>query len=179
MIDVRNPLSWTGRNDGRRLIALLCAALVAACATAEGERGGEGSLAWRTRLLADAVEVELDDRRTDRRVERVALRAPDGTTIAARETTRTVFRGRDAASPDVGVGGSVGSRGGGGVGVGITVPLFGSGARPPAARTTALVPIPDPAAYRADPAAWTIIVTFSERDGSTRHAELPAPVPER
>ncbi|MBM3488162.1 MAG: hypothetical protein FJX67_16270, partial [Alphaproteobacteria bacterium] len=63
MFDRRNLSSWTVPGGGRRLVALACAGLVVACASAEGEREAEGPLAWRTRLLADAVEVELDDRR--------------------------------------------------------------------------------------------------------------------
>ncbi len=129
---------------------------------------------WHARLADDAVRVVLVDPSAQYRVERVVLDGPAGQRIAAREITHE--SGPGEAGPSYGIGGGFGSHSGGGIGLGMTVPL---GARPagPARRTLAVIPLPDPAAYRHTARDWTIRVTLRDRGGTAFHASIPAPLP--
>jgi hypothetical protein len=131
-------------------------------------------LQWRTALEGDSIRLVLIDRSGTYRIERVTLVGPMGQTASAREMTRQSETGPSSAG--YGLGGAYGSRSGGAIGLGVSVPL-GSGESGVSRRTTAVVPVPDPEGYRRDPQRWRLDVLMAAPGGEPYHADLPAPAP--
>jgi len=165
--------------------ALILAAALSGCAGPGGYAGGFGppthgtgipgfSLSSRALASGEFVEVEVRHRSLRHRVEQVALVGPKG----RRHVSRDVRTERERIAP-ARPGGHIGIAGGSGgagifTGIGITFPL-GSWFRNPTYRTRALVRVPDPARYRADPTAWRVAVVMGRRYGTPRVIERPAP----
>ena len=124
---------------------------------------------------ARAVEVLVANLPPGRRIEQVFLIEPGGARYAAPDLVpvRTTEGGLDAG-PSVGVrvtGGSS-SRIRPSLNLGWNI----TGGRPErnSRRVEARVPIPDPAAYRADAPRWRVEVGFTELDGRRRTLTFPA-----
>lgn len=107
------------------------------------------------------------------------LTAPDGRKILAQRISQpepAPASGESwAGRPSVGVGGSAGSSGGFGTGIGLSFPLGGGGSRPAGAsgRSTQVEFALEPALlsdYRSRPGAWLLELNFGSRVDS-----LPAP----
>lgn len=179
-------------------LALFAALILAACADRQSgsvtpqeqpRLGGPAveagpAIRWRTALTGDAVTVEVLDRNNAYRVERIELLAPDGRAYASTDITRERIspggRWSDSSGVGVGVGGSGGSRGGANVGVMFDFPLGGGGGADPIgseARTTARIPLADPAGYRAGAAQWKVRISLSDLAGYNSSAVIPAPLP--
>jgi hypothetical protein len=169
----------------RAALVLATLAMLAGCASDGG--GGLAGLADGTadagyrdlsivsRVVAEGefVEVEIDHRSLLNRVEQVALIGPDG----AWHVAHNLRRQRTSADWDR-PHGYLGATGGSGgpifTGIGITIPL-GTMFREPAHHTRALVRVPDPAGYRADPARWQVAVVIGSGLGPTTTITRPAP----
>ncbi len=142
------------------------------------------SIHWRASLAGDVVIVDVQDRNNAYRVDRVELIAPDGRSIASGDITRERMspggRWSDSSGLGVGVGGSGGSRGGTNIGVMFGFPLGGGAAADPIgseARTTARIPLANPAAYRASAEQWKVRISLSDLAGYNSTATIPAPLP--
>lgn len=96
------------------------------------------------------------------------LTAPDGRRILAQRISQPApASGSEtwAGRPSVGIGGSAGSSGGFGTGIGLSFPLGGGGGKP-AARSTQVEFALDPALlrdYRSRPEAWQLELNFGSR----------------
>lgn len=141
------------------------------------------SIDWRTAYLGDSVQVTIIDPRSYYRVQEVRLIAPDGRSYAASEITRDVLRGRSDddwyGRPSLGVGGAVGSHGGG-LGVGLSFPIGNRAAdaeRQGQTSTEARIRLSDPDFYRRTAADWTIEVGLADPSGAPHVARIAAPVP--
>lgn len=133
----------------------------------------------------DTVKVQVTDPQP---VTRVELAAPDGRIYLARQIDRerlTQQGGGYYGQPTVGVGVGGGSGGccwsgsGVGVGLGFGFPLGDardSDDRPAGVMSTALVPVPDMAAYRAQWQQWKVRIYLGE-GGAERMVEVAAPQP--
>jgi len=141
------------------------------------------SVHWRASLAGDVVVIEVQDRNNAYRVEKVELIAPDGRSTLASDVTRERLTpgGRYSdGGVGVGVGGSGGSSGMGNVGVLFDIPLGRGGRADPVgseSRTTARIPLANPAAYRANPDQWKVRISFSDPAGYNSTAMIPAPKP--
>lgn len=184
----------------RLAAAMLALAAVGACAerqtgsvtpqeapVATGRPAEAGpSVHWRASLAGDMALIEIQDRNNAYRVDKVELVAPDGRSYASNDITRERLtpggRWSDSGSGvGVGVGGSGGSSGRANLGVLFDIPLGGGRAADPVdseARTTARIPLPDPAAYRATAAQWKVRISFSDLAGYYSTAVIPAPLPQ-
>lgn len=101
------------------------------------------------------------------------LTAPDGRKILAQRISLPAPASGgeiSAGRPSVGIGGSAGSSGGFGTGIGLSFPLGGSGvgggSAQPAARSTQVEFALDPALlrdYRSRPEAWQLELNFGSR----------------
>ena len=168
--------------QARPIFAALAVLALAGCAEPtprpQPEPVGVGHLApnidWHTALTGDTVRVELVDPAASYRVERVTLRGPAGQEIPAAEVTNISRPGQ--ADPSYGIGGGFGSHSGGGIGISMSVPLGGT-AEERARSSLAVIPLPDPAAYRRTARDWTIEVALRDRGGTPYHASIPAPLP--
>lgn len=169
--------------------ALFAAALLAGCATdgANGPgastTGGTAGAGYRdlsivSRVLADGafVEVEVRHRSAFHQVEQVALIGPDGAwhragDLRRRKTTSDFDRPHGHFGVAGGSGGPIFT------GIGITIPLgtLGSLFRAPSHRTRALVRVPDPADYRADPTRWQVAIVMGRGLGATTTIKRAAP----
>lgn len=169
-------------------LALLATLALAGCA-GDGsafpgsQQGGTDGAGYRdlmvvSRVLADGafVEVEVSHRSHLHRVEQVALIGPDGAWHIARDLRRQRTTS-DWDRPHGYIGASGGSSGPIFTGIGITIPLgtIGSLFRAPAHHTRALVRVPDPAGYRADPTHWQVAVVIGQGLGATTTIKRPAP----
>lgn len=141
-------------------------------------------ISWTTAYRDGTIRVTIDDPDAHYRVSRVTLFAPDGGPTEAAEITReNLSRGSTGGGvrPSVGVGGGYSSHGGfgTGLGIGLSFPLGGSSAdrEPEARRTTAILPVADPARYRQTAARWEIQATLTSPGDETTYARFPAPVP--
>ena|SRR5215468_253802 len=132
----------------------------------------------------DTVKVQVTDPQP---VTRVELAAPDGRIFLAHQIDRERLtrQGGGYGQPTVGVGiggGSSsgwGSRSGVGVGLGFGFPLGDasqSAARPVGVASTALVRVPDMAAYRAQWQQWRVRIYLGE-GVNERMVEVAAPPP--
>lgn len=181
----------------RATLALAAALMLAGCAT-DGS-GGSGALSGPagsaggttaeagtrdvsivSRVLADGefIEVEIRHRSHFQKVEQVALIGPDGAWHRARDLRRRkTVAGVGRPHGHFGIAG--GSSGPIFTGIGVTIPLGTLGAlfSAPAHRTRALVRVPDPAGYRADPERWQVAVVMGRGLGATTTIKRPAPAP--
>jgi hypothetical protein len=148
------------------------ALLVMALGACAGHPTGvpERDLLWRTSLRGDEVRVIVFDRTGEYRINNVSLVGPNGQSVHARELTRE--NQSVGGNPGVGVFGSGGSRGMGGIGMGIELPV-GSGSPSLERRTSAAIPIPPE--YRQNAAQWHIDVQMILPDGAPYRVTLPAP----
>ena len=169
----------------RPAIALFVAAALAGCAAdgagGPGAQGGDQAaagvrdLSIVSRTLADGefVEVEIRHRSRFHKVEQVALVAPNGAWHQARD-----LRSRRTSDYGGRPGGHVGVAGGSGgpvfAGICITIPL-GMLFSAPTRRTRALVRIPNPADYRANPERWQVAVVIGLGLGATKTIKRAAP----
>jgi hypothetical protein len=161
--------------DAIGCLAIVVLAIAACTEQRPGAQPGR-DLAWQTAFLGDAIRVTLDSSGGTYQVDSVALVDPDGREILAREITRETVEGVPYGGPSVGVGGAGGSSGGGAVGVGISLPLGGSGYGTQR-RTIAIIPVPDPIAYRLDTLRWSIVARMSSSNGAAYTATIPPPLP--
>jgi hypothetical protein len=180
----------------RPALALAAVLLLAGCATdgndGSGALGGPTGRPGQTaeagardllivsRVLADGefVEVEIRHRSHFQKVEQVALIGPDGAWHRARDLRRRkTAAGGGRPRGHFGIAG--GSSGPIFTGIGVTIPLgtLGSLFSAPAHRTRALVRVPDPAGYRADPERWQVAVVMGSGVGATTTIKRPAPTP--
>jgi hypothetical protein len=175
----------TGTSGIHRFLTALAAALMLAGCAAERSSGPGGSarlvkpgahdLSIVSRVVAGGafVEVEIRHRSLFERVEQVALIGPDGAWHRAHDLRRQ----RTVSDWDRPHGHFAAAGGSGGpffTGIGITIPL-GKPWRAPAHRTRALVRVPDPAGYRADPSRWQVAVVMGRGLGPTTTIKRPAP----
>jgi hypothetical protein len=185
------------RSAPLRFIAFALFALLAACADRQsgsitpqeaarvgGPTQDAGpSVHWRASLAGDVVVVEVQDRNNAYRVEKVELIAPDGRSTLASDVTRERITpgGRyNDSGVGIGVGGSGGSSGMANVGVLFDIPLGRGGRADPIgteSRSTARIPLANPAAYRASAAQWKVRISFSDPAGYNSTAVIAAPVP--
>ena len=153
----------------KRLVLTLMIFALAACS---GRPTGtpERDLQWRTSLRGDTVQVVVFDRTGQYRINSVSLVGPSGQVVPARELTRE--NEDDGSGPGFDVFGAGGSRGMGGIGMGIDIPV---GSRPASMerRTSAIIPMPSD--FRRNAAQWHIEVEMARPDGSPYRATIPAP----
>jgi hypothetical protein len=141
----------------------------------------EGVMQVSARLAAppaEAVVVEIGKLPPGRRIEAVALLDPTGSRHVA--PSLTVVRGTEgglSSGPFVGVGVSGGSSSGISPSISLGWNVTGGDPERATQRIEAAVPIPDPAAYRADSAHWRVEVIFTELDGERRTLVFPARAP--
>lgn len=98
------------------------------------------------------------------------LTTPDGRKILAQRVSLSEPAPASGESwagrPSVGIGGTAGSSGGFGTGIGLSFPLGGGGSARPAARSTQVEFALDPALlrdYRSRPEAWQLELNFGSR----------------
>jgi len=170
---------------------MISAFLMAGCADKQGTAGYKGSPANPVVTSfsgseQDTLQVQVTDPQP---VTRVELAAPDGRVFLAHQIDReslTRQGGGYYGQPSVGVGVGVGSGGGccwsgSGVGVGFGFGFPLGDAREPdygpgGVASTALVQVPDMAAYRAQWQHWKVRIYLGE-GASERMVEVAAPQP--
>ena len=163
-----------------RALVLPILPILAGCATAPptGEPHIPGlAVAARTIGPGDYVEVSAAHRSRRFVLDRIALVAPGEREIAPAETRADTLHQSGAGPWPVGSVGVAGGNRGVGVGVGIGFPIvIGEGGRTSTVRTLrATFKIPDPARYRADPAAWRIVLHWRDPQGQAFTLVRPAP----
>ena len=131
----------------------------------------ERDLQWRTSLHGDEIRVAIFDRTGEYRIDSVALVGPAGQVMPARELTRE-NQSTGGGRPGVDVFGGGGSRGMGGIGMGIDLPV-GSGSPSLERRTAAVIPLPP--GYRESAAQWHLEIQMIKPDGGPYRASIPAP----
>jgi hypothetical protein len=164
----------------RLTIILLSSLVLAACAgdTTAPPRALEAE----ARLAgpeATAIEVRVRDIPAGTAVEQVLLIGPGGQRTAAPELVRSTSEtGAGALSrPSIGFGVTGGSASGINPSISLGWSLTGGPGRL-SRRVGALIALPDPTGYRANPAAWRIEVRYSDVTGRAEVLSLPAPRPE-
>ena len=164
----------------RTLAALLLVAFAGGCASPPPGLGGVPGLRVTSQVVGidgSTIQVEAAHQSYDNRIEQIALVGPDGRTYLPNDTvTETVNDRGGYGGQNVGVGvGGGGGSGGGFAGVGVGFGLGSVGSSRPVFRTTARIPIPDKAAYRAAPQDWKIAITVGYRNGPSQTFTEPAP----
>ncbi len=169
-------------------LILISAFLMAGCANNQGTDGQKGSPANPvvtsfSRSEQDTLQVQVTDREP---VTKAELASPDGRIFLAHQIDRERLtrQGGSYGQPSMGVGVGVGGGSGGdvgtGVGVGFGFPFVigggGDGYRAPRVASTALIHVPDMAAYRAQWQQWKVRVYIGE-GASQRVIEVAAPQP--
>lgn len=161
----------------KRLACLLVLAVAAAC-SAPATPPPPRVAAWQgdsTGLLF--MRVIATDALRDAR-----LTTPDGQKILAQRISQpepaTAGSGDSWSRPSVGVGGSAGSSGGFGTGIGLSFPIggFGGGGGRPGGQSTQVEFALDPALlaqYRARPGDWLLELNFGSRVTSLAAPPLP------
>lgn len=172
-----------------RLLSSLGAAqaaglLLAACTgpVSDPPEAPGGLMGVRTRLAgppAAAVEVLVFDVPPGRRVEGVALVDPQGRRHAAESLVPlTVETGPGVSRPTIGFGVTGGSASGVHPWIGLDWAILGgAGPARDSRRVLARVPIPDPAAYRAQATRWRVEIAVVELTGEARTLSFPAQAP--
>jgi len=171
------------------VLILISTFLMAACANNQGTAGHQGSAANPVVTSfstgeQDTLEVQVTDREP---VTRAELAAPDGRIFLAQriDRERLTRQGGGYGQPSLGVGVGVAGGSGGhvgtGVGVGFGFPFIIGGSddygyREPRVTSTALIHVPDMAAYRAQWQQWKVRVYLGE-GASQRMIEVAAPQP--
>jgi hypothetical protein len=169
----------------RRLFAAAAlATLAASCSSPPPGIGGVPGLRITSQVVGidgSIIQVDASHQSYDNRIEQIALVGPDGKTYPANDTATESVTDRGSygggyGGSSVGVGGGSGSHGGfAGVGLSMDLGSLGGGSRP-VFHTTARIPIPDKAAYRAAPQDWKIAVIVGYRNGPSQTFTEPAPV---
>jgi hypothetical protein len=153
----------------RLIISTLALATLAACS---GRSTGvpERDLQFRTSVRSNEMRVVVFDRTGEYRIDGVSLVGPNGQVFPAREVTRESQGG--STGPGYGVFGSGGSRGMGGIGAQIDIPV-GAESTSLERRTAATIALP--AGYGQNPAQWHIEVDMTVPNGGPYRASLPVP----
>lgn len=164
---------------GHFAIVLLSSLFLAACAGDQAEP--PRALKAEARLNgpeATAIEVRVLDIPAGTRVERVLLIGPGGQRIEAPELNRSSREsGAGALSrPSIGFGVTGGSASRINPSISLGWSLTGNGPARRGREVSALIALPDPAAYRAVPAAWRIEVHHVDVTGQAKIITLPAPL---
>jgi len=162
------------------ILALAAATALSACTSPPppGE-GGIPYLVTSARVIgpeAIYVEAEAVHRSRFHRLERMTLVDPAGREHAAMEVRADVVRTGYPGAPigSVGVGAVSGGRTA--VGVGVGFPLFVDDAYGFIFRMRATFKVPDPRAYRREPALWRIRLHFARRTEPPVIVDRPAPL---
>ena len=171
------------------ILIMISAFLMAGCTGNHGAAGPKGSPANPVVTSfsgseQDTLQVQVSDPQP---VTHVELAAPDGRVFLASQIDRERLTHQDGSyygQPTVGFGVGGGSSGccwgGGGVGVGIGFGFPLGDARqpdyPPGVISTALIHVPDMAAYRAQWQQWKVHIYLGEGP-SARMIEVAAPAP--
>lgn len=154
----------------RAILFTLTVLVLAACSG--GPTGvPERDLQWRTSLRGNELRVVVFDRTGQYRIDGVSLVGPNGQVVPARELTRESQGGSNG--PSYGLYGSGGSRGMGGIGAGMDMPIGNDYAASLERRTSATVPLP--AAYRQNPAQWHVDIDMIVPGGGPYRASIAAP----
>ena len=172
-----------------QILILISAFLMAGCSNNQGSAGPRSSPANPVVTSfsgseQDTLQVQVTDREP---VTRAELAAPDGRIFLAHQIDRERLTRQDGGygQPSMGVGVGVGGGSGGhvgtGVGVGFGFPFVIGGAddngyREPRVASTALIHVPDKAAYRAQWQQWKVRVYLGD-GASQRMIEVAAPPP--
>lgn len=161
------------------LSGLALALALAACASQPPGEGGIPYLVTAARVIGPEtlyLEAEAVHRSRFHRLERIVLVDPGGAEHAAMEVRADVVR---TAGPgtvgSVGVAGFSGGRTS--IGVGLGFPIFVEESYGNVYRMRATFRVPDPRAYRRDPAAWRIRLHFARRTQPPVVVDRPAPLP--
>ena len=166
---------------GSWLVALLLIAtpwLLAACSAPEPRRPPpEGVMQVAARLAAppaQTVEVQVANLPPGRRIEQVVLIEPGGARYAAPDLVpvRATEGGLDSG-PSVGVRVTGGSSSRIRPSLNLGWNITGGQPERDSRRIEARVPIPDPAAYRAEASNWRVELVFTELDGARRTLSFP------
>lgn len=155
----------------KRFVVLVLAVLALGACGSRPTGVPERDLQWRTSLRGDEMRVIAFDRTGDYRIDSVALVGPAGQVVPARELTRE-NQSTGGGGHGVGVFGEGGSRGMGGIGMGIELPV-GSSSPSLERRTSAVIPIPP--GYRESAAQWHLEIQMVLPNGSPYRASIPAP----
>lgn len=168
----------------RKLLPLLFAVLLSACAEQQAAKESEANGPHASVALIEAgetatVDVTITRLAPGQRVRAVELIGPGGRRSAAPVVTteRAGARGGGGGRPSVGIGVGGGSSGRVGAGIGLGWTFGGGGYRPPegAPVAHASVPVPDYPFYAETVASWRLAIRFLDSDGETRTAYIPAP----
>lgn len=165
----------------RRLLALLCLVLLAACEAGPPPRRAPVLSAEAVSAAADGslIRVAIRDIPPGARVDEILLIAPDGGVTPARSREVTRGEGGPGFGPaGIGVGLSGGSSGG--LATGVTVGVNSYGGQGGDYATNSLLAdlaVPDPALYRQDPRAWRVEVHWTDVTGQAQVLPLRAPLP--
>jgi hypothetical protein len=125
----------------------------------------------------DLVEIRYEGERSP---STIALIAPDGTRIAARDVERTSeIPASEDSFPDIHVGVDGGSSSGVQTGIGIGFPIFGTETEAPPPRTVTIARFlpPDIAHYRTNWHAYRVELLFAPGTDAFERIELLAPEP--
>lgn len=165
----------------RFAILLLSSLFLIACAGDEAEP--PGALRAEARLSspeATAVEVRVLDIPAGTTIDRVLLIGPGGQLIEAPELSRSSRQSGGVLSrPSIGFGVTGGSASRINPSISLGWSLTGDGPARQSLEISALIALPDPAAYRAAPEAWRIEVHHADVTGLVQVITLPAPRPGR
>jgi hypothetical protein len=124
-----------------------------------------------------AVDVRVTEIPPGTVIDRILVIGPGGERLEAAEFDRaTSETGPGLVSrPTVGIAVTGGSSSGVNPSVGLGWQVTGGGRERRSKQVTAVVPLPDPAAYRATAAQWRVEVHYSDVTGRPRVLTLPAP----
>lgn len=163
--------------ESRRTALLgLCLTGLAACAEAPPERPSLSLAVQTAGPHPAAIEIWARDALP---VTAATLLAPDGRQSVATTLESTLPDQRyGGGRPDVGVGVAGGSSGSVGAGISIGVPLFlGSRSGPTLIVSRAVIPLADPADFRARWESYRVRLVYGTPGRNSREEILPAPAP--
>jgi hypothetical protein len=126
---------------------------------------------------AAAVEVGVTEIPPGVAVERILVIGPGGARLEAGQLSRaTSEAGAGLVSrPSIGIAVTGGSSSGVNPSVSLGWQVTGGGRERRSRQVTAVVPLPDPAAYRATAAQWRVEVHYRDVTGQQQVLTLPAP----
>ncbi len=162
----------------RGLAVTWLALVLAACAPAEPEspRTLRASAAF-TGPEAEVIEVLIYEIPPGTVIQQVVLIGPKGEVIAARDFTRSNAESGPGvvSGPSIGIGVTVGSSTGVNPSLSLGWQVSGGGPGRQSRRVAALIPLPDPAAYRASTEPWRVEVRHLDVTGAPQVLSLSAP----
>lgn len=161
--------------------AIVLAGLAGACASPPppGE-GGIPYLATAARVIGPEalyVEAEAVHRSRFHRLERITLVDPQDREHAAIETRADAVTTASAGYPAASVGVGAVSGGPTFVGLGVGFPIFVNDSGRLLFRMRATFRVPNPGAYRREPAGWRIRLHFARKEAPPVIVDRPAPLP--